>query len=376
MSCYGTVQGFPILIDDKKIMELKTQKELAKAKGYFYQLKLVEAYNILRRYFDRLPFKPEKEHAEFIGMFVRILSELGKKNELSFYGSALQKLEKEIESPSITYQLAVVYVNADPPLLKLAIPLLEKIIRTSIATDYEAKAKMTLAYCYDEISNDVAAVRQLIYSIPISTDPSIQFLIETWKVKIYRDEKNFMEAERTLNKLWLRLTPEIDWYAYFTAKIIAIGLYRDSGNIKLAKQLLSETAAMAEEKPLKTVKRQLESIQKAFATGTESGPLVLEIKKGNSILTFLDQMLILNETRLTDKLTLCLLRQKTMTKEEIIFALFNRDYTASTDNTLIYYHVHGVKKNMKKIGVGTQYLEKKGIHYIFTGEVQLIEEAL
>ena len=31
---------------------------------------------------------------------------------------------------------------------------------------------------------------------------------------------------------------------------------------------------------------------------------------------------------------------------------------------------------MKKIGVGTQYLEKKGIHYIFTGEVQLIEEAL
>ena len=185
-----------------------------------------------------------------------------------------------------------------------------------------------------------------------------------------------MEAERTLNKLWLRLTPEIDWYAYFTAKIIAIGLYRDSGNIKLAKQLLSETAAMAEEKPLKTVKRQLESIQKAFATGTESGPLVLEIKKGNSILTFLDQMLILNETRLTDKLTLCLLRQKTMTKEEIIFALFNRDYTASTDNTLIYYHVHGVKKNMKKIGVGTQYLEKKGIHYIFTGEVQLIEEAL
>ncbi|MSP18934.1 MAG: hypothetical protein EXR74_05125 [Bdellovibrionales bacterium] len=357
-------------------MELKTQKELAKAKSYFYQLKLIEAYNILRRYFDRLPFKPEKEHAEFIGMFVRILSELGKNSELSFYSSALQKLEKEIESPSITYQLAVVYVNADPPLLKLAIPLLEKLIRTSIAADYEAKAKMTLAYCYDEISNDVAAVRQLIYSIPTSTDLSIQFLIETWKVKIYRDEKNFVEAEKTLKNLLLRLTPEIDWYAYFTAQIIAIGLYQDSGNMNLAKQLLIETAAMAQEKPLKTVKRQLESIQKAFITGKEIGPLVLELKKGHSVLTFLDQMLILNETRLTDKLTLCLLRQKTMTKEEIITALFNRDYAASTDNALIYYHVHGVKKNMKKIGVDTQYLEKKGIHYIFTGEVQLIEEAL
>ena len=59
-------------------METKIQKELEKAKEYFYQLKLAEAYSILRRYFDRLPFKPEPQHGEYMGMFIRVLSELGK----------------------------------------------------------------------------------------------------------------------------------------------------------------------------------------------------------------------------------------------------------------------------------------------------------
>ena len=74
-------------------MEEKSSKELEKAKEHFHKGKLLEAYNILRRYYDRLPFKPEKAHAIYIGMFMRVLSELGKRNELNFYMLALEKLQ-------------------------------------------------------------------------------------------------------------------------------------------------------------------------------------------------------------------------------------------------------------------------------------------
>ena len=69
----------------------KLHTQLEEAKACFYSWRLVEAYNILRRYFDRLPFQPEPEHAEYIGLFVRTLAELGKDYELKFYVTELER---------------------------------------------------------------------------------------------------------------------------------------------------------------------------------------------------------------------------------------------------------------------------------------------
>ncbi|MFM8312689.1 MAG: hypothetical protein ACKOA8_00215, partial [Deltaproteobacteria bacterium] len=284
-------------------METKTQIELEKAKEYFYQLKLIESYNILRRFFDRLPFKPEPQHGEYIGMFIRVLSELGKKNELSFYVTELEKLEPKIQSPMISYQLAVAYVNADPPQLRLAVSLLEKFLKTQIQGDFIAKAKMTLAYCYDSISKDTAAVRKLIFSIEQIEEKSLSYLLETWKAKVLRDEGNYVESEKTLNLLLSYLKPEMDWYSYFTAKIISIGLYRDWGKMNLARQLLVETTQLSKEKPLRTVVRQLTAIRESFVEPKSDEPMILKIGNDKEVVCYQNHEFCFDNSKAFDKLT-------------------------------------------------------------------------
>ena len=74
---------------------------LEEAREHFYAWRMLEAYNIFRRFFDRLPFSPEKEHAEYIGPFVRVLFELGKEFELKFYLAELEKLYQKQKHPHI-----------------------------------------------------------------------------------------------------------------------------------------------------------------------------------------------------------------------------------------------------------------------------------
>lgn len=355
-------------------MELKTQKELAKAKEYFQQLRLSDCYSILRRYFDRLPFKPEEGHAEFIGMFIRVLSELGKKNELNFYKVELEKLEPKSANPSITYQLAMVCVNSEPPQLKTAIVLLEKLLKNGIAGDYSAKAKMTLAYCYDSISRDIATSRNLIFSIDHVEDKSLGYLLETWKAKVFRDEGNFVEAEKVIQKLLQALTAEECWYSYFTAKIISIGLYRSWGKLDLARKLLVETKALAKEKPLRTVQRQLDAIQESFVDEKPVGPIIFKMSRNEPVITYFDHSLELDLSRPNERLAEFFLVRKKLTKEEIIEGLFQRGYNPETDDPIIYYQVHAVKKLFKKLGVVDPRLSKNGLHYEFSGEVELIGE--
>ncbi|MBM4317241.1 MAG: hypothetical protein FJ116_07150 [Deltaproteobacteria bacterium] len=355
-------------------MENKTLKELERAKEYFYQLKLIDAYNILRRFFDRLPFKPEREHSEFIGIFIRVLSELDKKQELNFYLAELEKLEPKMDCPLISYQLAMVYVNSEPSQTKRAIEILETFLKKYPSGDFAAKAKMTLAYCYDSLSNDIAAVRKLIFSIGDVQDKQLANLLETWKAKVLRDEGSFCESERVLIRLLEALTPAEDWYSYFTAKMIFIGLYRKWGKTDLARQILVEVLQLSKELPLRTIKRQLASLQESFANQYPEASLVLVTKGRSNFLRFCDSEVEFDESQPIDRLTKFLLLERKLTKQQIIKILFDREYLPETDDSIIYYHIHQVKKGFKKLGINSPKVAKKGLYYEYAGDVKLIEE--
>src|SRR5687768_15731174 len=117
-------------------MESKNQKQLEEAKALFYAWRLVEAYNIFRRYFDRLPFKPERAHAEYIGMFVRTLVELGKDYELKFYVAELERWHEKARLPEIAYPLAFVYYHLTPPRFEASRALFESIVKDPTARDF------------------------------------------------------------------------------------------------------------------------------------------------------------------------------------------------------------------------------------------------
>ena len=81
-----------------------SRQQLEKAKVYCYEGRILEAYGILRRYFDRLAFDTEGVHSDYIGVFVRVCLELGKKHELEFYTRRLETFYRQSGDPAAAYQ--------------------------------------------------------------------------------------------------------------------------------------------------------------------------------------------------------------------------------------------------------------------------------
>ena len=179
-------------------MDSKTLHNLEQAKAYTYALRMVDAYNIFRRYYDRLPFQPEREHAEYIGLFARVLAELGKEYELNFYVTALEKLNDSLNDFGVKYQLGVIYRYLAIPRPEASRKVLEEILKDPNGKDFHARAKVMLADYYDTYKDDVGACRRLIFSIEPQADTTLQVYVDIWKAMIIRNEGNLVEAERML----------------------------------------------------------------------------------------------------------------------------------------------------------------------------------
>ena len=110
-------------------MESKIHKQLEEAKSHFYAWRMLDAYNILRRFFDRLPFQPDPRHAEYIGIFVRVLGELGRTSELKFYVATLERHYERNKNPVIGYALIVVYMNLSEARPESAKKLCDELLR-------------------------------------------------------------------------------------------------------------------------------------------------------------------------------------------------------------------------------------------------------
>jgi hypothetical protein len=357
-------------------MDSKIQKSLEQARAYFYSLKLVESYNILRRYFDRLPFQPEKGHAEFIGMFVRILSELGKEYELNFYLGELEKLHDKYNQPEVTYQLAVVYAYLTEPRLESSRKLLEAIVRNPAAQTYHAKAKMMLADYYDRVNGDVAACRQLIDSIADVSDPVMVPLVKIWKAKVLRDERRFDEAQTQLNEVFDSLRPEENWYAFFCAKIIQAGLFVKRGTPKDVGPIIEEIRALFAGRNFKSVAYQLGALEKLVRSDREMTVLRFTQEASQTILSYENKSLPLNAKSPSDKLLLLLAKRGYLDKAFIVKSLYARTYDAERDDKLIYYHIHSLRKRLKLLGLPPDAITNDGDGYRLRPEVETLGEGL
>lgn len=201
----------------------KHTKDLDKAKELFFSWKLHDAYAIFRRFFDRLPFSPQPEHALYLSYFIRCLLELGKERELNFYLNQIETLSLKWQTDELYYQLAEVSILGSKRNLTYAKEILTKVIANPDSGYLHTKAKMLLAYCYDCEGDSVDACRRIIDSIVDSKDRPTQLNLELWRIKMLRDEGKLELAERKITKFFEGVDPILDWYAYFSGKIILAG---------------------------------------------------------------------------------------------------------------------------------------------------------
>jgi tetratricopeptide (TPR) repeat protein len=353
-------------------MESNNHKSLEKAKAFFYSWRMLEAYNIFRRYFDRLPFQPEKEHAEYIGTFVRVLFELGKEFELKFYLTELERHYEKSKAPYIAYALGVVYSYSGQPKMEAAKTIFEEIVKDPEAKSFHPKAKMMLADYYSR-KNDMLACRMLIDSIEVpAEDKTLGVLVEIWRAVIARREKKLSEAKATLETLLAGLTPDVDWYSFFSAKVILAMTYIDEGDIKKAKAIVAEVKAMFEGRHFKSVQVQLDSLDALLKEKTGLGTLKFEQVDDECTFTYANKTLQLKNNSPAERLLLLLVKKKFLDKAIIVKNLYDRQYNAELDDKLIYYHIHTLRKRLKDIGLPAEAIANEGNGYRLVPEVETV----
>jgi tetratricopeptide (TPR) repeat protein len=355
-------------------METKIHKQLDEARGHFYSWRMVEAYNIFRRFFDRLPFRLEKEHAENISMFVRVLGELGKINELKFYVGELERHYEKSKDPVITYALAVVYSNSSVQRPESARKLLDELVRNPAAQEYHARAKLFLANYYDRHKDDTAACRTIIDSIGDVTEPSVKVLVDIWRAKLLREEKKYAESEALLNLLFSQINSQKDWYPYFSAKVVLAILFLKQKRLEEASATIDEVRKKFEGRHFKTIQIQLDALQRQIEEESRLGIVRFVPGDNDSTFHYSNRSLKLKKKSTAEKLLSLLVRKKFLDKGVIVRNLYNRQYEATRDDKLVYYHIHSLRKRLLELGLPSDAIRSEGEGYRFVPEVETVGE--
>lgn len=356
-------------------MDSKQEKDLEKAKKLFFNWRLLEAYQIFRRYFDRLPFKAEPGHAEYIGYFSRTLLELGKDYELKFYLNEIEKLYESYRTPELAYQLAGIYCAGPHGTrnYKAAKTLLEDVIRECKYPKIVVRAKLLLAFAYDADGGDTASCRKIIDSVTDPVSEELDGLWQVWKAKILRDEKNYVASEKLLRKILLTLKPTDDWRTYFYARNILAIQHIRTGEIDKAKEEIKELKAAFEKRKLNSIKNailQLEAeVEKQKSLGT------VQFLQNEEVLNvqYRNRTYALKNKSAAEKLLMALARKGFLDRQSIVRLLFNRQYDPKNDDKTVYYHIHALRKLVSKFGIPPEAISLEENGYRLLPEVKFLE---
>lgn len=317
--------------------------QLVVARDLFYSWRLVEAYAVLRRYFDRIPFKPEPEHAEYIGIFVRTLAEIGKQDELHFYLAELEKHHLKESSPCIAYQLAIISIHLREPNFKNAISLLTPLL-SDPDVNLQTKAKMALAHCYAS-SEQTEKCRPLIDSIHPPSDPPLLHLYWIWQAHVFRYEKQYLLAQQKVLQILEVVTEKEDWYAFFSAKLLEILLALDLHELQKARVTLEHLRAIFHGRNFKTVQIHLKEVEYKILELSDHQKVTLIEHSEGYLLQCQNGSLSLNHTNQLERLLIELAKKGFLSKKEIIETFHQRPYHPSDDGR-IYSIIHSLRKKL------------------------------
>lgn len=333
-------------------MQDKQRKELEKARELFFSWELHEAYAILRRFFDRLPFAPVKEHALYLSYFIRCLLELGKERELNFYVNQIEALFEKWKTPELAYQLAEVFCLGPQKNIPKAKTLLEKVIAQGEAGYLHSKAKLFLAYCYDYENSDVASCRQIVDSIPDSEDRTTQLNIELWRIKVIRDEGQHQKAENLLREFIDKIDPRRDWYAFFSARILLGGLFAAQTRREEAQSLLDEMRKTVEKSPFRTLKAQLSALEEKLNVKPPIPEVMCEQGIRSWRLSFKSKSVEIKHQTSAARLFEMFTKKNWIEKSQLAKKLLKKDYQPSEDDSKIHFQVHNLRKLLVELDCG------------------------
>jgi len=327
----------------------KTEDQLLRAKTLFEEKKLVECYNILRRFFDRIPFAFEAGHSEHIGRFGRVLLELGKEYELSFYAREIDRVYQATRNPQVGYALGLIHMSCDKP-SSVWISLFEEVSRHENAGIFRDKAKMCLLHSYIA-KEDYSSCWTLLKQIQTNGDLEFDILIDIWEAVILRRERKFEPMDKTLATVFARIREPKYWYPYFSARIVQALSFIDRKRDQEARTLLAEIRSIFEAHPFRTVHRQIDSLEKQIRSDKMPKEIYLAHRDEYTEIFTETASIKLRSSNPAEQLLLALFSQQRLSKHQVIQVLYRRNYQSRSDDALIYYHVHHCRNLLESHGL-------------------------
>lgn len=365
----STTRFAPVRTTDQKA-------QLDSAREHFYALRFVEAYHVLRRFFDRLPFQPEPDHAEFMGIFARVLSELGKTSELKFYQPILENWYFRTKDGQMGYALAVLYRYLPEPRPESVRKTLEEVLSAPCSDGYRARAKMLLAHYYEWAKNDLVMCRAVIESIEEPGDPNLKTLWLIWRAKILRDQNRFGEALEVLDRVFHSITVDSDWYGFFSAEVILAGILAAKGDRAGALKVVEEVRALFEKKNFKALKILTDELEERVTRRPAPPAVRIRQDARRSLVWFGKGRASFKRGTPTERMLDLLVREGAATKKNLVERALNRPYVSGRDDKIVYHHVHTLRSKLREISLPEDVLVLEGEGYRFQATVHLESEEL
>jgi tetratricopeptide (TPR) repeat protein len=346
------------------VRQNEQKAQLDAAQEHFYNLRFVEAYHILRRFFGRLPFQPEPDHAQLMGIFARVLSELGKSSELKFYMPFLEDWYERSKDPAMGYALAVLYRSLPDPRPEMVRKVLEEVLAGDCEKSYRAKAKMMLAHYYEWAKNDLVTCRAVIETIEEPEDPKLHTLWLIWRAKILRDQSRFDEAQAELDRVLASVNMETDWYGYFSAAVIQAGILTGRGQRAEALKVVAKVRAIFEDRNLKTLKVLMDELEERVKKRPEPPTVRFRRDAKRSTLSHGRGAVAFKRGTPAESVLALLVQKGMASKQTLVEEALGRPYGGMRDDKLIYHHVHSLREKFRelKLPEDVLVLEEDGYH--------------
>ncbi|NBX81839.1 hypothetical protein EBQ90_01950 [bacterium] len=355
-------------------MNSHQSENLKRAKAFYYDLKLAEAFPLFQNFFEGKTIEACCLEDSF-SLWIRTLYELGEEEALKNYRDQLQNVPEKIRTPELNYQLALSLLTQEGCTVEDAKKCFEKILFQTKDIDLLARTKMGLATCHDILSGDWKICDSIIQSIQEDTlDPYLLDLVGVWKAKILRDSGDLEGAERAVGILLAKIKSHFHWHAYLSAKVILGGVYFRQNAFDRLLEIIKEVRGYCDQVPLRTIKRQIDHLAEQMRGQQAAEPIVLERSMSSSVLRYQDKTLHLSGDKPWQQLLMVLIREKVLPKKDIIQKLYQRSYRPKTDDKLIYGQLHLLKRNLLKLGLSQKLITKESRGYRWIAQVSEVEE--
>src|SRR5262249_6103955 len=131
-----------------------------------------------------------------------------------------------------------------------------------------------------------------------------------------------------------------------------------------------ELRAKTQNHRLKCVSRQLSALAERLENASQLGSCTVKRQNGELAFRYRNRSLRVKQGSSAGRLLMLLVKERKVAKGDIIKAIYRRDYTSDTDDGLVYYQMHSLRRQLAKTGLPPEAIQTSNGFYLWKPALQ------